>query len=163
MGLEHEVRELSADLTRKGHGHAVKRAQRTMRASTQPPATGQALRMQWGNEVMQHPERRAASRLRAAARERSGRTACWVGCAVSSCAVRGVHPSLSIAPKPGGRAPEGRAPGAPHAPEAPHQARSRNRERLPVVPRVGEAPSLPEIPLKKCAAGWTRAGGFFCC
>jgi hypothetical protein len=51
MGLEHEVRELSADLTRKGHGHAVKRAQRTMRASTQPPATGQTLRMQWGNEV----------------------------------------------------------------------------------------------------------------
>ena len=87
MGLEHEVRELSADLTRKGHGHAVKRAQRTMRASTQPPATGQALRMQWGNEVMQHPERRAASRLRAAPRERSGRTACWVDCAVSSFAV----------------------------------------------------------------------------
>lgn len=68
VGLEHEVRELSADLTRKGHGHAVKRAQRQIHASVQPPATGQKLRMQWGQQVsalsVGHPERhrsRAAS------------------------------------------------------------------------------------------------------
>ncbi|KAJ1486684.1 hypothetical protein T484DRAFT_1745477 [Baffinella frigidus] len=51
VGLEHEVRELSADLTRKGHGHAVKRAQRQIHASVQPPATGQKLRMQWGQQA----------------------------------------------------------------------------------------------------------------
>jgi hypothetical protein len=62
IGLEHEVRELSADLTAKGHHHLVKHALRRAqssvgRAAVQAPLHtqtlhGQAKRMQWAQEVL---------------------------------------------------------------------------------------------------------------
>merc|ERR1719199_24590 len=70
FGLEHEVRELSADLTAKGHHHLVKHALRHAqssvgRAAIQAPLHtqtlhGQTKQMQWAQEALEEMKAKAS-------------------------------------------------------------------------------------------------------